>query len=123
MKWYLEVLRNYAVFEGRARRKEYWMFLLLHTLFAVGLAFIDGLTGTFDEEVGVGALSGLYLLALALPALAVNVRRLHDRGRSGWYVLLVLVPLLGTIPFLVFMCQDSAPGSNQYGANPKGVIS
>ena len=80
---------------------------------------IDGATGTFNPEVGMGLLGGIYTLAVLIPAIAVSVRRLHDTGRSGWWLLIVLVPLIGTIVFLVFMVQDSKPGKNQFGSNPK----
>ena len=80
---------------------------------------IDGVTGTFSPEGGRGLLGGLYGLAVFIPGFAVAVRRLHDTGKSGWWLLILLVPLLGVIVFLVFMVQDSQPGENQYGANPK----
>lgn len=119
MNWYVEVLKKYATFGGRARRKEYWMFVLISTLVYVGLGIIDSVTGTFGAESGIGLLSGLYCLATLLPGLAVAVRRLHDTNRSGWWFLIFLVPIIGAIVLLVFLVQDSQPESNQYGANPK----
>lgn len=119
MNWYLEVLKKYAVFNGRARRKEYWYFFLFHTIISIVLVVIDAMTGGINPEVGMGLLSGLYTLAVLIPGLAVTVRRLHDTGKSGWWVLLFLIPLIGLIVWLVFMVQDSKPGKNQYGANPK----
>ena len=100
---------NYANFSGRARRSEYWYFTLFHFLinFAVGLLRIP-------------AVSSLVALALFIPSLAVGVRRLHDIGKSGWYILIALVPLVGAILLLVWECRDSDPGSNLYGPNPKG---
>jgi uncharacterized membrane protein YhaH (DUF805 family) len=122
MNWYLGVLKQYATFEGRARRKEYWFYALFYLLFLLGLAMVDGLTGTYDADVGLGLLSGLYILATIIPSVAVMVRRLHDTNRTGWWVLIGLVPLLGDIVLLVFACLDSQPGGNRFGPNPKGVI-
>lgn len=119
MNWYLAVLKKYAVFEGRARRKEYWFFALFNILISLGLGMIDAATGTFSAEGGVGLLGGLYALAVLVPAIAVSVRRLHDTDRSGWWVLIVLIPLIGPIVLLVFMALDGTPGDNRFGADPK----
>ena len=121
MNWFMDALRNkYATFEGRARRKEYWFYVLFYVLVLCGLALVDGLTGTFSEEAGLGLLSGLFVLATLVPSLAVTVRRLHDTDRSGWWVLIGLVPIAGDLVLLVFTLMDSQPGANQYGSNPKG---
>src|SRR5690606_13737347 len=85
-------------------------------------AFFDGITGTFSEATGMGLLGGIYALAVLIPSLAVSVRRLHDTDRSGWWLLIALVPLIGAIVLLVFLVLDSNSGQNQYGANPKDVI-
>ena len=119
MNWYFEVLKKYAVFSGRARRKEYWYFALFNMIISIVLAVIDGVTGSFSAEAGMGLLGGIYTLAILIPGIAVSVRRLHDTERSGWWLLIALVPLIGAIVLLVFMVQDSKPGQNQYGANPK----
>jgi uncharacterized membrane protein YhaH (DUF805 family) len=119
MNWYLTVLKKYAVFGGRARRREYWFFVLFSVIISIVLGIIDGLTGSFNPTVGLGLLSGIYSLAILIPSLAVGVRRLHDTGKRGWWLLLALIPLVGAIVLLVFMCQDSNPGQNQYGPNPK----
>lgn len=119
MNWYLEVLKKYVEFSGRARRKEYWFFVLFNFLVYLGLVIIDGLTGSLDAKSGIGLLSGLYSLAVLLPYLGVTVRRLHDTGRSGWWLLIALIPLVGPIVLLVFMVLDSTPGQNEYGDNPK----
>ncbi len=119
MNWYLEVLKKYAVFSGRARRKEYWYFSLFNLLITIVLAVIDGMTGTLIAEANIGLLGGIYALAILIPFLAVSVRRLHDTDRSGWWLLIVLIPLIGSIVFIVFCAQDSQPGENQYGSNPK----
>lgn len=119
MNWYLGVLKKYVVFEGRARRKEYWFFVLFNVLISMGLAIIDRLTGTVDPETGLGALSGLYALGVMLPGMAVSVRRLHDTGRCGWWLLITLIPVLGAIIFLYFLVLDGDAESNEYGPSPK----
>jgi uncharacterized membrane protein YhaH (DUF805 family) len=119
MNWYLEVLKKYAEFNGRARRKEYWFFFLISTVISIILAVIDSFTGTISEEAGLGLLSGIYALAVLIPGLSVTVRRLHDTDRSGWWILLGLIPIIGGIALLIFMVLDSTPGGNQYGPNPK----
>ena len=122
MNWYLQVLQKYAVFSGRARRKEYWFFVLFNTIFSIVFTVVDGVTGTFDPTLGMGLISLIYTLAVLVPSLSVTVRRLHDIGRSGWWLLIVLIPLLGAIIILVFMILDSKPEENQYGANPKAEM-
>jgi len=123
MKWFLEALtKKYATFEGRARRKEYWFFVLFYVLAIVALTIVDGLAGTFSEEAEIGLFSGLFVLATFVPSLAVMVRRLHDTDRSGWWVLINFIPLIGAIVLLVFTVLDSQPGANRFGPNPKGVL-
>jgi len=113
MEWYLKALRQYADFEGRARRKEYWMFTLFNLIFVILALVIDGLIGT-------GAiLYFIYVLATLIPNLSVSVRRLHDVGKSGWMYLIALIPLVGFIWLLVLFVTDSEPGDNIYGPNPK----
>lgn len=114
MEWYLKALRQYADFEGRARRKEYWMFTLFNLIFAILALVVGGLIG----ESGV-ILYFLYVLGTLIPNLAVAVRRLHDVGKSGWMYLVALIPLVGFIWLLVLLVTDSQPGSNEYGPNPK----
>ena len=121
MNWYLQALKQYAVFKGRARRKEYWFFALFNLIVSVVLTVLDYMTGSLDPELGVGLLSGIYSLAILIPSLAVTVRRLHDTDRTGWWVLIAFIPLIGAIVLLVFMLLDSKPGDNRYGPNPKGV--
>jgi uncharacterized membrane protein YhaH (DUF805 family) len=117
MEWYLEVLKKYAVFSGRARRKEYWFFTLFNFIFSLALTFVDIWLGLANKS-GWGPLSGLYTLALFIPGLAVTVRRLHDTGNSGWWILISLVPCVGWLVLLIYLIQDSQPGENQYGPNP-----
>jgi uncharacterized membrane protein YhaH (DUF805 family) len=121
MDWYLGVLKQYAVFKGRARRKEYWFFILFNLIASLLLTLVDFMTGSLDAELGMGLLSGLYSLAVLIPSLAVTVRRLHDTDRTGWWLLIGLIPLIGAIVLLVFMLLDSQPGDNEYGASPKAV--
>lgn len=119
MKWYLRVLKQYAVFEGRARRREYWWFALVNFLVILVLsAPVEFAEGTPLESVGV-ILTMLYLFGVFVPGFAVSVRRLHDIGRSGWWLLVSLIPLLGSLVLLVFFLLDSEPGENKYGPNPK----
>ena len=119
MNYYVDVLKKYAVFDGRARRKEYWYFFLFNIIITIVLVIIDGSTGTLNPEAGIGLLGGIYALAVLLPAIAVAVRRLHDTDRSGWWLLISLIPLIGAIVLIVFLATDSNPGNNQYGVNPK----
>ncbi|HNP36357.1 MAG TPA: DUF805 domain-containing protein [Woeseiaceae bacterium] len=121
MSWYLTVLKKYAVFDGRARRKEYWFFALINLIIVLLLSLVDSATGTLNTSAGLGLLSGLYSLAVLIPSIAVAIRRLHDTSRSGWWLLLIFIPLLGGLILLVFMLLDSTPGDNQHGPNPKGM--
>ncbi len=113
MSWYLQVLKKYAVFSGRARRKEYWYFALFSFIITLVLVLIDNLVGTYS------VLSGLYSLAVLLPEIGVSIRRLHDTGHSGWWLLIGLIPLIGRIILLIYMVSDSQVGTNQYGPSPK----
>jgi uncharacterized membrane protein YhaH (DUF805 family) len=121
MNWFLMVLKKYAVFAGRARRSEYWYFVLFYMLILIVLMGVDAMTGTYSKDAGLGLLSGIFSIGTFLPSLGVAIRRLHDTGRSGWWVLISLIPLVGFIILIVFFAQDSQPGTNQYGPNPKGV--
>ena len=121
MNWYLHVLKNYATFSGRARRKEYWMFFLISALISIVLTLLDILLGTYSVEYEAGLFSGLYSLLILIPSIAVVVRRLHDTDRSGWWILISLIPLIGVIVLFVFICLDSQPGTNRFGANPKAA--
>lgn len=122
MEWFLKVVRdNYANFNGRARRKEYWMFTLFNFIFAAVAAILDNITGLAVEGIGYGAIYSIYALATFIPGLAVLVRRLHDVGKSGWMFLIALIPLIGSIWLLVLLVTDSKPGENKWGPNPKEV--
>ena len=119
MNYYLKCLRQYADFGGRARRKEYWLFALFNGIISFVLMVIDVMTGTFIQELGLGLLSGIYLLAVLIPSLAVCVRRLHDIGKSGWYYFIGLIPFIGWIILLVWFCKEGEYDSNEWGENPK----
>ncbi|GAD03389.1 DUF805 domain-containing protein [Agarivorans albus] len=119
MSWYIAVLKKYLVFNGRARRKEYWMFVLFNSIIGVILSFIDQVTGTVNLESGLGVLGSIYTLAVLLPSLAVAVRRLHDTGRSGWWLFILLLPIIGVLVLLFFFLSDSESEANAYGENPK----
>lgn len=119
MTWYIRALKHYAEFSGRARRKEFWYFILFNTLFFVILAGID--IAILGPGGGTGILSGIFLLGTLLPGLGVTVRRLHDTGRSGWWFCISLVPLIGSIVLLVFLVQDGTHGNNGYGIDPKKI--
>lgn len=121
MNWYLKVLNQYADFNGRARRKEYWIFFLFNMIFAILAMVLDNTLGIAIEGFGYGPIYILYALAVLIPGLAVCVRRLHDIGKSGWMILIAFIPLIGGIWLLVLMLTDSKPGKNEYGPNPKGV--
>lgn len=108
------VLTQYVGFSGRARRSEYWWFVVFEILVSIVAGIIDRIIGT--QLVGL-----LASLALLLPALAVSIRRLHDTGRTGWWLLIALIPVVGVIVLIVFAVQDSQPGQNAYGPNPKGA--
>jgi len=114
MNYYLHVWKNFATFSGRARRSEYWMFFLFNVIVSMVLAGVDAALGTMFLGV-------IYALAAFIPGLAVTVRRLHDTGKSGWWILISIIPIIGWIAFLVFMFQDSQMGDNEYGPNPKMV--
>ncbi len=119
MNWYLKVLKQYADFNGRVRRKEYWMFVLFYIIFAFTAMILDNIFGIAIKGVGYGPIYLLYCLFLFIPSFAVSVRRLHDIGKSGWMILIALIPVIGAIWLLVLMCIDSNPKENKYGANPK----
>ena len=121
MNWFITALKKYAVFSGRSRRSEYWYFILFYLIIYIALSFIDGVTGTFDAKSGIGLLTAIFSLALLIPSLAVSVRRLHDTDRSGWWLLIGLVPLIGAIVLIVFFVQDSGAGTNRFGPNPKAA--
>lgn len=112
---YTYAIKNYVNFNGRARRREYWLFALFNFLIAIGISIIDMINGSYNPETGIGTLGTLYGLFVLLPSIAIAVRRLHDTGRSGWWFLLVLIPLLGALILLVFFLMDSDEAGAKYG--------
>ena len=123
MNWYLKVLNQYSDFKSRARRKEYWMFALVNFIISFAIVGIDnalGLSFNYTENVsGSGVFNLFYNLLILIPSLAVAVRRLHDIGKSGWMLLIGLIPLVGAIWLLILLLRNSEAGENKYGPNPK----
>ncbi|OIQ18789.1 DUF805 domain-containing protein [Lacinutrix sp. MedPE-SW] len=120
MEWYLKVVRdNYANFEGRARRQEYWMFTLFNFLIIMALAIVSGVLATSLDAPAFMAIYFIYALAVVIPSLAVAVRRLHDTGKSGWYYLISLIPLIGGIWLIILFATEGDVGPNEYGPDPK----
>jgi len=113
IEWYKKVvLENYANFNGRARRSEYWYFFLANFIASLVL-------GLVDSVIGIQILSGIYSLAVLIPSIAVAVRRLHDINKSGWFLLVVLIPIVGAIWLIIMLCTEGDKGQNQYGPDPK----
>jgi uncharacterized membrane protein YhaH (DUF805 family) len=118
MTWWIQCWRKYAVFQGRAPRREYWSYVLVTVLAQIACAFLDAYLGTRHPTARFGLVGGIYALIALLPTLAVTIRRLHDTGRSAWYLLIVLIPLLGAVVLLVLLAQRSESGTNSYGVQP-----
>jgi uncharacterized membrane protein YhaH (DUF805 family) len=113
--WYLQALRKYADFSGRAQRAEYWIPVLINVIAAFALLFLDRAIGAKN------ILYGLFLLAWICPGIALGVRRLHDIGRSGWWMLINLIPV-GAIVLLVFLALEGEAGANQFGPDPRSEL-
>lgn len=121
MNYYLEAFKKYAVFTGRARRKEYWMFFLFNMIFMIVAVIIDSILGTSFEYSIYGLVAILYVLAMIVPSLSITVRRLHDIDKSGWYYFLSLIPIIGSIWLLILLCKEGDKAENKYGADPKAA--
>jgi uncharacterized membrane protein YhaH (DUF805 family) len=124
--WKKVVLKNYANFTGRARRAEYWYFVLTNLIVILPF-YLVGIAGiTSDAQalsmLGIGVY-GIVALGTFIPGLAVAVRRLHDLNKSGWNYFFVLIPLVGPIILLVWFCTEGTRGDNNYGHDPKGIHS
>ena len=121
MHWYIEVLKKYAVFSGRARRAEFWYFFLFSAIISIFLTLIDEFMGLKFEVRGenLGFLSTLYYIAVLVPYLAVIFRRLHDTDRSGWWILIFFIPIVGVIVAVVFLALKGTEGDNRFGPDPK----
>lgn len=121
MNEYLSVLKNYAKFDGRARRREFWFFALFNLIASVVASILDRTLGlTFGPMVSYGYIYAVYAVAVIVPGVAVSIRRMHDIGKSGWWLLIVFVPIIGGIWLLVLFVTKGQSGSNAYGADPKG---
>lgn len=120
-EWWITGWRKFGDFNGRGRRKEYWSFTVGNVALSMLLAFVDQMLGTFSAADGMGVLSGLYLLAILIPSLSAGVRRLHDTGKSGWWLLIGFIPIVGLV-LLVFLLQDSEAGENRFGPSPKEML-
>lgn len=118
MNHYKNAFKKYADFRTRARRSEYWYFALFNALFILLLSLLDTVLG-FGNEDTLGVFAALYSIAVVIPGFAVFVRRLHDIGKSGWWILIGIVPFVGAILLFLFTIRDGQPGVNQYGPNPK----
>ncbi len=120
MEWYLKVVRdNYANFTGRARRQEYWMFVLFNALIVFALIISLGFIGYLIDVPEIVSLYVIYILAVFIPSLAVAVRRLHDTGKSGWFYLVGIIPIIGSIWLIVLFATEGDSGPNEYGPDPK----
>ena len=119
MKWYLKCLSRSFDFKGRSRRKEYWMFVLFNFIITLVLALLDNMFDLVPFGSNVGLLCGIYAFLMLIPGLAVTVRRLHDIGKSGWWILVALIPIVGPILLLIWYCTPGEISDNFYGPDPK----
>ncbi len=120
MHWYLKVLKNYATFSGRAQRKEFLIFTLFVVIFSVLLGIIDSVLGFNFNEIGI--LNTVFLFLMLVPSLAVTVRRLHDTNRSGWWLFISLVPIVGGLILIYWEVKNGDVGENRFGPDPKGFV-
>ena len=133
MEWMTLPLKRYAQFSGRSQRKEFWMFFLFVVIVSIIASLIDRVLGFgavhtvagpgrfVTTSRSTGPIGGLFALAMLIPGIAVAVRRLHDTDRSGWWLLLSLVPIVGGIIVIVFYCLDGTTGTNRFGPDPKSA--
>lgn len=115
MQYYIDVLKKYAVFTGRASRAEYWYFVLFNVIISIVLGIIDGM---LSGGQGSNTLGSLYSLAVFIPGIAVGVRRMHDINKSGWMLLVSLIPIVGWIWAIVLLATKGDTSKNQYGEVP-----
>ena len=122
MNYFIDCLTTkYACFSGRARREEYWMFILFDIIFGLAFNLCGSLLAVATGIMAFSLIGSIFNLAVMIPGTAVLFRRLHDTGRSGWWWLIGFIPVVGWIAILVFSCLDGEPGENEYGPNPKGI--
>lgn len=122
MNWWLAAMKKYVDFSGRARRKEYWMFALFNLIFLIAALVLDLLLGSVNEGLGYGLFYSLFSLGILLPTWSVTVRRLHDVGKSGWWIFISLIPFIGGLWLLILTLTDGQAGDNRYGASPKLTV-
>jgi uncharacterized membrane protein YhaH (DUF805 family) len=122
MKYYLLALKKYAQFTGRSNRSEYWFYVLFNTIFLIVAMLLDSMLGLTFGAMSYGIFYCLYALATFVPGLSVLVRRLHDVNKSGWFILIALIPIIGWIWILVLLCTKGTEGENKYGPDPNGQI-
>ncbi len=115
-------MKKYIDFSGRARRKEYWIFILFNLIFGVVALILDLMLGSVNENLGYGLFYSLFYLGIILPTWSVTVRRLHDVGKSGWWIFIGLLPFIGAIWLFILTVTDGQAASNRYGANPKLAV-
>lgn len=116
------VFSKYATFSGRAPRSEYWYFALFNLIASIVLTIADSLLGTMSSEGDVGLLGGIFSLAILIPGISVGVRRLHDINKSGWWLFIILIPIIGIILLIVWHCTKGTDGANDYGSDPLAGI-
>ncbi len=119
MSWWLAAMKKYVDFSGRARRKEYWMFVLFNLIFMILALILDAILGSANENLGYGLFYTLFSLGILLPTWSVTVRRLHDVGKSGWWIFISIIPLIGGLWLFILTITDGQPEAHQYGLNPK----
>ena len=119
MHHFMDALTKYAVFSGRATRQQYWMYSLFYLIFYLLFSLLDLWFSVYNASIGLGMISGMFAVAMALPSLAILIRRLHDIGKTGWWVLILFIPIIGALVTLIFLLLDSEKQQNQYGESLK----
>lgn len=118
MNYFIDAYKNYATFSGRANRAQYWYFVLFYIVISIILALVDLFLGTAEDITDTGFFGGIFALASLIPTIAIATRRLHDIGRSGWWQLIILIPIIGFIVLVFFLASRGNEGENKYGAKP-----
>jgi len=119
MNWYLNVLKKYAVFSGRSQVAEYWYFVLFSVIISMILTLLDAQLGLYFPQTTIGILGLIYSLLVLIPSIAVGTRRLHDVGKSGWFQLIILIPIIGAVVLIVWLATSGKEEENKYGVSPK----
>ena len=122
MRWYLMVMNKYDELRGRASKKELWRFVFYNMIFILAAVAIDNILGTTAAGLPYGIFNYLYILAVIIPGIAVAIRRLHDVGKSGWFSLIILIPVIGLIWLLILFCAEGSEGDNRYGSKPNEMV-